>query len=189
MRKRRTKLSGKAIAEIASNVAPQVVERSIRIGDKEYPAFGGPIQKASGIAAAAVSTRQTFQWNRTAVAGGAVNTLQQSVTFQLTRNARIRKIQTAGFKVDAAGAVGACHVAFGLQGPNIAAVPPVSSGGFVGTVLLFAPSGQYIDVNYDADDSLMLVPNQTYTVFVDLWATFAATDTGFFRFQLQIEYL
>jgi hypothetical protein len=140
------------------------------------------------------SRRQTFQGVGQATIGTAAKEFYFAHTFQILTQCRIRKVQCSGLFKQVAGDVLDCGNSIAINGPGgLMPAPPIRSTGaaaaWAGLLFLYSGAGSYIDTNYDADDSFVLVPNTTYTVDTSMYGTFAVGDILYIRFQIQVEYI
>jgi hypothetical protein len=167
------------------------------IGDTPFDFEPGPYSLAKESSLVSYANRQTFQGVGQFTMVAAAKEYEFVHTFGVLNACRIRKIQCSGlFKKTATGDILDCGNSISIQVPagvSFMPAPPIRSSGaasgWAGTVILYSGAGSYIDVDYNADDSFVLNPGVTYTVYSDMFADFAIGDILYIRFQIQVEYL
>jgi hypothetical protein len=173
-----------------TNVEQSIRKTTLKIGQRTFPIPPAAVlSNQESETAAASSVRQVFQLFRTAVVGGAFSNLVVQSTFQVTRQARIRKVYGFAYKLDSTNAFTQLALASSFQGPNIVPPPPVvSASSFRNFLYHLAPVGNVINVDYNENDSVVLFSGQNYTIDTTIYGTMAATDTYTIALQFEVEY-
>jgi hypothetical protein len=117
--------------------------------------------------------------------------------FQLLQLSRIVKVVFSGVKTDISGVASNIAIRYEITAnnasQNIGQDWPVIIGyganaaSTRNSLGFFAPAGQYINIDYGRDSSLIIQPRQTLTIAGYAYASFAATDMLSANAQIEVE--